>query len=413
MPIGGEEMLNPDFNTTDTTFMMIATVLVMFMTPGLAFFYAGLVGRKNAVAIMLQSFVALGVSTILWVVVGYSLCFSGDTGGIIGNLNNAFLMNLDTSTPSPVSPALPLFVFLAYQLMVVVITPPLITGAFTNRVSFKGYLAFLVAWQLFIYYPLCHMVWGGGILQQLGVKDFGGGIVVHAIAGMSALAAVMYLGPRKVKDPNHSIPLVAIGMAILWFGWFGFTAGNAFAMDDVAVLAFLNTAIAGGFAATVWMLMDFRVEGKFKLVGFLTGGLAGLVVITPAAGFVTPQAAMVLGISAGLICYLAVRFKNSRKWDDALDVWGVHGIGGFLGITLLGVFSSLEMNKAGADGLAYGNAGFFGLEVGAVALASAYAFTVTYVIFIVLGKVMNLRVSEKTEKAGLDRKYHGEEMYDA
>jgi len=404
-------MLNPDFNTTDMTFMLTATVLVMVMTPGLALFYAGLVGRKNAVAVMLQSFVALGVSTILWVVVGYSLCFSGDVGGVIGNLDNVFLMNLSTSTPSPVNPALPLFIFLAYQLMVVVITPPLITGAFTNRVSFKGYLAFLVAWQLFIYFPLCHMVWGGGALQQWGVKDFGGGIVVHAIAGMSALAAVLYLGPRKVRDGNHSIPLVALGMAILWFGWFGFTAGNAFAMDDVAVLAFLNTAIAGGFASVVWMLMDYRLEGKFKLVGFLTGGLAGLVVITPAAGYVTPQAAMVLGLAAGSVCYLAVRFKNSRKWDDALDVWGVHGIGGFLGITLLGVFSSLELNKAGADGLVYGNAGFFGLEVGAAAFASLYAFVVTYIIFTVLGKLMRLRVSSKTEETGLDKKYHGEEMY--
>jgi ammonium transporter, Amt family len=404
-------MINPDFNATDMTFMLVATVLVMVMTPGLALFYGGLVSKKNAIAIMMQSFVAMGLSTVLWVVVGYSLCFSGDVYGIIGNLNMAFLLNISASTASPASTALPLYIFLAYQLMVVVITPPLITGAFTSRVSFKGYLLFLTAWQLFIYYPLCHMVWGGGILQQWGVKDFGGGIVVHAIAGMSALATVMYLGSRKVKDNPHSIPLVALGMSILWFGWFGFTAGNAYGMNDVAVLSFVNTAIAGGFASFIWMIMDFGFDGKFKLVGFLTGGLAGLVVITPAAGYVTTQAAMVLGIAAGFICYMAIRFKNSRKWDDALDVWGVHGIGGFTGIVLLGAFSTLSVNEAGADGLLYGNPRFFGIEFAAVAFASLYAFFITYAIFFVLGKVMVLHTSKKTEVEGLDQKYHGESAY--
>ena len=404
-------MFDPNFNATDTTFMLVATALVMFMTPGLALFYGGLVGKKNAVAIMMQSMVALGLSTILWVVVGYSLCFSGDVYGIIGNLNYAFLMNMSSSTASPANPALPLYVFIAYQLMVVVITPPLITGAFTNRVTFKGYLLFLALWQIFIYYPLVHMVWGGGALMQWGVKDFGGGIVVHAIAGMSALATVLFLGPRKVKDAPHNLPLVAIGMSILWFGWFGFTAGNAFGMDDVAVVAFLNTAIAGGFAAFIWMLMDWGMEGKTKMVGFLTGGLAGLVVITPAAGYVTPQAAMFLGMAAGFVCYMAVRFKNSRKWDDALDVWGVHGIGGFTGIVLLGVFSTVSINAAGADGLLYGNPAFFGKEVAAVAFASAYAFLVTYCIFFVLNKTMAFRIPKKHEVHGLDEKLHGEKAY--
>jgi len=404
-------MLNPAFNTTDMTFILIATCLVMVMTPGLAFFYGGLVGRKNAITIMMQSFIALGVSTIMWVFVGYSLCFSGDVYGIIGNLNNAFLANISSSTPSPVSPALPLYLFLAYQLMVVVITPPLITGAFTNRVNFKAYLVFLIAWQLFIYYPLVHMVWGGGALMQWGVKDFGGGIVVHAIAGMSALASVIYLGSRKVRDMPHSIPLIAIGMAILWFGWFGFTAGNAFAMNDIAVIAFLNTAIAGGFAAFVWMMMDWSLEGKPKLVGFLTGGLAGLVVITPAAGYITPGMSMLFGILAGMICYLAVMFKNKRKWDDALDVWGVHGIGGFLGITLLGLFSSLSVNDAGANGLVYGGSMFFVKEVASVAFASIYAFIITLVIFVIIDKTMSLRVPKEVEEQGLDEHFHGELSY--
>jgi Amt family ammonium transporter len=404
-------MLNPAFNTTDITFIMIATCLVMVMTPGLAFFYGGLVGRKNAITIMMQSFVALGVSTILWILVGYSLCFSGDYYGIIGNLDYALLSNISASTPSPVSPALPLYIFLAYQLMVAVITPPLITGAFTNRVRFKAYIVFLVLWQLLIYYPLVHMVWGGGALMQWGVKDFGGGIVVHAIAGMSALASVLYLGSRKVKDLPHSIPLIAIGMTILWFGWFGFTAGNAFAMNDVAVVAFLNTAIAGGFAAFVWMMMDWGLEGKPKLVGFLTGGLAGLVVITPAAGYVTPGASILFGIFAGIICYLAVMLKNMRKWDDALDVWGVHGIGGFLGITLLGVFSTLSVNNDGANGLLYGGMEFFKKEVAAVAFASLYAFVMTVMIFFIIDNIMSLRVSKDIEEQGLDRHFHGERAY--
>lgn len=404
-------MLNPAFNTTDITFIMIATCLVMVMTPGLAFFYGGLVGRKNAITIMMQSFVALGVSTIMWVLVGYSLSFSGDYYGVIGNLDYALLSNISASTPSPVSPALPLYIFLAYQLMVAVITPPLITGAFTNRVRFKAYIVFLVLWQLLIYYPLVHMVWGGGALMQWGVKDFGGGIVVHAIAGMSALASVLYLGSRKVKDLPHSIPLIAIGMTILWFGWFGFTAGNAFAMNDVAVVAFLNTAIAGGFAAFVWMMMDWGMEGKPKLVGFLTGGLAGLVVITPAAGYITPGSSILFGIFAGIICYLAVILKNRRKWDDALDVWGVHGIGGFLGITLLGIFSTLSVNNDGANGLLYGGIEFFKKEVAAVAFASLYAFLITILIFFIIDNTMSLRVSKDIEEQGLDKHLHGEKAY--
>ncbi|NJD54696.1 MAG: ammonium transporter [Candidatus Methanoperedens sp.] len=404
-------MLNPAFNTTDITFIMIATCLVMVMTPGLAFFYGGLVGRKNAVTIMMQSFVALGVSTIMWITVGYSLSFSGDYYGIIGNLDYALLSNISASTPSPVSPALPLYIFLAYQLMVAVITPPLITGAFTNRVRFKAYIIFLVLWQLLIYYPLVHMVWGGGALMQWGVKDFGGGIVVHAIAGMSALASVLYLGSRKVKDLPHSVPLIAIGMAILWFGWFGFTAGNAFAMNDVAIVAFLNTAIAGGFAAFVWMIMDWGMEGKPKLVGFLTGGLAGLVVITPAAGYITPGSSILFGIFAGIICYLAVMLKNRRKWDDALDVWGVHGIGGFLGITLLGIFSTLSVNNDGANGLLYGGIDFLKKEVAAVAFASLYAFLITILIFFIIDNTMSLRVSKDVEEQGLDKHLHGEKAY--
>jgi ammonium transporter, Amt family len=400
-----------DFNSTDTLFMLIATALVMFMTPGLAFFYAGLVGQKNSISIMMQSFAALGVTTLLWVAVGYSLCFSGDFHGIIGNLNEAFLLNVSAGTAAPVSSAIPLYVFFAYEMMVVIITPPLITGAFTNRVKFGAYLVFLVCWQMFIYYPLAHMVWGGGLLESWGVLDFGGGIVVHAIAGMSALACVLYLGSRYVRDKPQNLYMAGIGMAILWFGWFGFTAGNAFAVNSVAVVAFLNTAIAGGIASFVWMIMDWTLDGKPKFLGFLTGGLAGLVVITPAAGYVSPAAAMVCGLAAGIVCYLAIRFKNRRHWDDALDVWGVHGVGGIIGIVLLGVFASVAINPAGANGLLFGGFAFFGKELAAVAFAAAYAFAVTYLILFVLDRTMDVRVPKEVELAGLDMELHGEVVY--
>lgn len=399
------------FDPTATLFMLIATALVMFMTPGLAFFYAGLVGQKNAVSIMMQSFAALGVTTLLWVSVGYSLCFSGNVYGIIGNLNQAFLLNVNSNTAAPVSSAIPLYVFFAYEMMVVIITPALITGAFTNRVKFGGYLVFLVGWQLFVYYPIAHMVWGGGLFQQWGVLDFGGGIVVHTIAGMSALACVLYLGSRYVRDKAQNLYMVGVGMAILWFGWFGFNAGNAYSVDSIAVIAFLNTAISGGIASFVWMMMDWGIEGKPKFVGFLTGGLAGLVVITPAAGYVSPAAAILLGAAAGIVCYLAIALKNRRHWDDALDVWGVHGVGGILGIVMLGVLASTAINSKGANGLAFGGASFFGKELAAVAFAAVFAFVVTYVILFVIDRVMDIRVPKEVEVTGLDRELHGEVVY--
>jgi len=399
------------FDPSATLFLLVSTALVMFMTPGLAFFYAGLVGQKNSISVMMQSFAALGVTTLLWVSVGYSLCFSGDFHGVIGDLHQAFLLNVSSSTAAPVSSAVPLYVFFAYEMMVVIITPPLITGAFTNRVNFGAYLGFLVGWQLLVYYPIAHMVWGGGLLQRWGVLDFGGGIVVHAIAGMSALAAVLYLGSRYIRDKPQNLYMAGIGMAILWFGWFGFTAGNAFAVNSVAVVAFLNTALAGGIASFVWMLMDWGIEGKPKFLGFLTGGLAGLVVITPAAGYVSPQASLLFGLAAGILCYLAIAFKNRRHWDDALDVWGVHGVGGIVGIVLLGVFGSLAINPAGADGAIFGGGAFLGKEAAAVAFAAAYAFVVTYLILLLLDRLMGVRVPKEVELSGLDQALHGELVY--
>lgn len=406
------------FDTGNTGFMLLATSLVMLMTPGLAFFYGGLVGRKNVLTIMMQSFVSMGVTTVLWWLVGYSMCFSGDMatgtdiGGIIGNLNMAFLSGVSPYTPSPLNPSIPLYVFIAYQMMFAIITPALITGAFANRVRFGPYLVFLTLWLLLVYFPFVHMVWGGGILAKWGVKDFAGGIVVHNIAGFAALASVLYVGKRKIADPGmHSIPLIALGTGLLWFGWYGFNAGSEFAVDSVTAAAFLNTDVAASFAAVVWMLLAWWLEKKPKFVGLLTGAVAGLATITPAAGYVSLKAAVFIGIAAGIVCYFAVALKNKLKWDDALDVWGVHGVGGLIGVVLLGVFGTVTINPAGSNGLLHGGGEFFKVQLLAILISSVYAFGFTYGMLWFINLFSKVRTSEKEEAEGLDTLLHGEDAY--
>ena len=400
-------------NAADTAFMIMATALVLIMTPGLAFFYGGLVGRKNVLTIMMQSFISLGVSTVLWVTVGFSLCFGSDIGGIIGNPIDFFLML--GIAPGDVYPGLgiPVYLFATYQLMFAVITPALITGAFADRMTFKAYLAFLVGWQLVVYYPFVHMVWGGGWLaENIGVLDFAGGIVVHALAGMAALATVFFLGSRRASEPEpHNIPFVALGTALLWFGWFGFNAGSALAVNEISALAFINTQIGAAFAGVTWMILDWKLQKKPTLVGFCVGAVAGLATITPAAGFVAPQGAMVIGILAGSIPYAAIRFRQQKNWDDALDVWGVHGVGGIVGILALGLLATTKMNPDGADGLFYGNPSFFVTELVGVLVAIVWAFIVTYALLWAINKVTPVRVSDETEQAGLDNALHGETAY--
>jgi len=393
-------------------FMILCTSLVMLMTPGLAFFYGGLAGKRNILGIMMQTFVSLGVTTILWVVVGYSLCFSGDIGGIIGNLNLAFLNGIAFDEAWGGDDGLyPTYIFVAYQMMFAVITPALITGAFVNRITFKSYLIFLVFWQLLVYYPFVHMIWGGGIMAEWGVLDFAGGIVVHASAGFAALASVIYVGKRRdQQSPPNSIPLVALGTGLLWFGWYGFNAGSQLAADSVSTLAFLNTDIAASFAAVTWLVVEWIREGKPKFVGFLTGAIAGLATITPAAGFVPVWAAMLIGIFAGLGCYMAVQFKNKLGWDDALDVWGVHGVGGAIGIISLGVFASSTVNFQ--SGLLEGDSGFFMVQVGAVTIAAAWAFVFTYGMLAAINLLTPVKVSEEQETSGVDQSIHGEKAYD-
>src|ERR1700733_4326788 len=401
-------------DTGNTGFMILCASLVMLMTPGLAFFYGGLVGRKNVLAIMIQSFVSMGWTTVIWYIYGYSVCFSGDWHGVIGNFHNAFLRGIDLSTPSP-NITIPAFVFIAYQMMFAIITPALISGAFTNRVTFKAYMLFLTGWLVLVYFPFVHMVWGGGILQQWGVLDFAGGIVVHAVAGMGALASVFYVGRRKVVDAGmHSIPLVALGTGMLWFGWYGFNAGSGPQVDAVTGQAFLNTDIAASFAGPVWLLLAWRLEKekKPKFTGFLTGAVAGLATITPCAGFVTANTAALVGAISGIVCYFAVSLKNRLKWDDALDVWGVHGVGGVLGTIALGVFASVAVNAAGADGLIAGNGSFLVKQTVAVLVASAWAFGFTYAMLFAINKITPVKVSEEVEATGLDTALHSERAYD-
>ena len=403
------------FDAGSTGFMLLATSLVMLMSPGLAFFYGGLAGKRNIRGIMIQSFVSMGITTIMWYLCGYSLCFSGNAlGGVIGDFNKVLMHGVNLNTPFAGNPKIPEFVFFAYQMMFAIITPALITGAFINRVSFKSYLIFLVFWQLLVYYPFVHMVWGNGLLAQWGVKDFAGGIVVHATAGFAALASVIYVGKRKdTESPPNSIPLIAIGTGLLWFGWYGFNAGSELDVDAITGQAFINTDVAASFAAITWLAIEWSMVKKPKFVGLLTGAVAGLATITPAAGYVSLNAAVVIGIASGFVCYLAVHFKNKRGWDDALDVWGVHGIGGCLGTILLGVFAAKSINATGDNGLIHGGTTFFIHQVVAVVVACVYAFVFTYVMLAVINMVTKVKVPEEAEMKGLDNSEHGEQAYDA
>jgi Amt family ammonium transporter len=412
--------------------MLLATSLVMLMTPGLAFFYGGLVGKKNVLSIMIQSFVSMGLTTVLWYIVGFSMCFSGNVvdgtdlfGGVIGNFNWSFFHGVDLNLSSLVTAhagstvipifgnvGIPMLVFAAYQMMFAIITPALITGAFTNRVRFGAYLIFLVLWLLLVYFPFVHMVWGGGILWQWGVKDFAGGIVVHNIAGMAALASILYLGKRKVEDFGfHNIPLIALGTGLLWFGWYGFNAGSEFGADHITANAFLNTDIAASFAAVVWLLLAWIFEKKPKFVGLLTGAVAGLATITPAAGYVTTKSAVIIGCLSGIVCYIAVQWKNKLKWDDALDVWGVHGVGGMSGVIFLGLFATISVNPTGANGLFHGDSTFFLKELCAVVISSVYAFAFTWVMLWVINKIIRVKTTKEEEELGLDETLLGEHAY--
>jgi Amt family ammonium transporter len=397
-----------------TAFMLLATSLVMLMTPGLAFFYGGLACKKNILNVMIQSFVSMGWTSVLWFIFGYSLCFSGGEGGIIGNLDKAFYHGVHPDTLYSADKRFPEIVFIAYQMMFAIITPALITGAFANRITFKAYFIFLTFWQILVYYPFVHMIWGNGLLAKWGVLDFAGGITVHATAGFAALASVIYVGKRRSMNtrPNN-LPLMAIGTALLWFGWYGFNAGSELQVNGITSLAFINTDISASVAAVTWLAIEWTTGNKRPtFAGLLTGSIAGLATVTPAAGYITYEMAFVTGILASIVCYAAVKLKNKMGWDDALDVWGVHGVGGLLGTILLGLFATKAINPNGADGLFFGGTDFFMKELIAVVGTSIYAFIFTYLMLVLINKITRVKVTAEEEEQGLDSSYHGETARD-
>ncbi len=399
----------------NTAFMLLCASLVMLMTPGLAFFYGGLVERKNVLSIMMQSFTSLAWTTVLWFVFGYSMSFGPTWHGIVGDPTYyAFLHGVTLQTMYTGNNAgIPLVVHVAYQMMFAIITPALITGAFANRVTFKAYFLFLTAWLIFVYFPFVHMVWSpDGLFAKWGVLDFAGGIVVHNTAGFAALASVLYVGRRRMMTHKpHNVPLIALGTGLLWFGWYGFNAGSELRVDGVTASAFLNTDVAASFAGVTWLLIEWLHTRRPKFVGLLTGSVAGLATITPAAGYVSLGSAAIIGIIASIVCYGAVALKNRLRLDDALDVWGVHGVGGLIGTILLGVFASKAWNSGGADGLLLGGGAFFLKQLVAVVISGVWAFVFTWVVLWLIDRVTAVKVDAATEERGLDSELHGEEAY--
>jgi ammonium transporter, Amt family len=393
----------------DTAWMLVATALVFFMMPGLALFYGGLVGERNVIATMAQSFVAIGIVSMLWIVIGYSLAFGPDHDGIIGGFHNVMLHGVGSS-PTSYAPHIPALLFMAFQMMFAVITPALIAGAFVQRMHFRGYLAFIALWSLLVYCPFAHWVWGGGFLGAGGLRavDFAGGSVVHELAGASALAAVLYVGRRHHLERPHNVPLVLLGAGILWFGWFGFNAGSAGSAGSVAASALVNTQIGACAGMLVWMTVEWIRRRKPSGIGIASGAVAGLAAITPASGYVPTWAAVVIGAAAGLLCYGAVQLKGRLHYDDALDVVGVHLVGGFIGVVLTGVFASLAVNALGASG------GWLQLgRQSVLALAGLlYPFVMTLVIVWIVDRTVGLRVSADEEASGLDMGEHAESAYE-
>ena len=404
-------------NTGDTAFVLAAAGLVLLMTPGLALFYGGMVRSKNVLGTFMQSLIMISVISIEWVFFGYTMSFGPDIQGLIGGFAWIGLRSVD-SAPSPTyATTIPQNVFMIYQCMFAIITPALITGTFAERVRFVPFVVFALLWSLLVYNPVCHWVWGsGGWLAARGVLDFAGGLVVHLTSGAAALAAVLVIGPRtgfgKQSIMPHNLPMTVLGAGLLWFGWFGFNGGSALAANEIAATAFVATHLAGMAGMAVWSLVERVHRGKPTTLGAVSGAVAGLATVTPAAGFIGPVAAIAIGMIAGLICYFAVSLiKNSIGLDDSLDVVGIHGVGGVIGTICLGVFASKSINPAGADGLLAGNAVFLGAQIFGVIVVGSYAFVVSWVLLKVINAVMGLRMTVESEVNGLDLSEHSETAY--
>jgi Amt family ammonium transporter len=403
-------------DTGDTTWMLISTALVMLMTPGLALFYGGMVRQKNVLGTILQSFIALSVVTVQWVLIGYSLSFGPDIKGLIGGLQWVGLHGVGLDPNPDYAATIPHQAFMMFQMMFAIITPALISGAFAERFKFSTYLVFVLLWSTLVYAPLAHWVWGaGGWLRSLGALDFAGGLVVHISSGVSALAAALVIGKRKGHGhehmPPHNLTMTLLGAALLWFGWFGFNGGSAVASGALATSAFLTTHIAAASAVLSWLFVEWKHRGKPTLLGAASGAVAGLVAITPASGFVGPLAALAIGLGAGALCYFGVNIKNMFGFDDSLDAFGIHGVGGIFGALATGIFASKAVNSAGADGLLLGNPSLLLIQLLSVVIAVVYAFSVTWIILKVLNRLMGLRVQEEQEVEGLDLSQHGESGY--
>ncbi|MCA9410616.1 MAG: ammonium transporter [Candidatus Omnitrophica bacterium] len=394
-------------SSSDTAWMLASAALVLFMTPGLALFYGGLVRSKNVLSTMMHSFAAMAVIPIVWFLWGYTLAFGGDIGSVIGNLDHLFMKGVAWDSPHP-DLAIPQLLFATYQGMFAIITPALIAGAFAERMKFSAYLLFIVLWSTLVYSPVCHWVWGGGWLGGMKVLDFAGGTVVHISSGVAALAAALIIGKREgyPKTPMmpHNLPWCVLGAGILWFGWFGFNGGSALASDGVAVLAFTTTHLAAATAAFTWLAVEWFFRGKPTMLGVATGAVAGLVGITPAAGFVSPGSAILLGAITSCVCYWFVSKKESFGYDDSLDAFGVHGVGGTVGAILTGVFA-MEL----ADGMSRGK--LIGLQALGAGVTIVYSFVVSLILLKILDAWIGLRVDPDTEVSGLDVNIHGESGY--
>jgi Amt family ammonium transporter len=404
-------------NSGDTAFMLVSAALVMLMTPGLALFYGGMVRSKNVLGTIMQNFILLGVVSLLWAFYAYSLAFGPDVGHFIGNLDWIGLRGVGFAPFKAYSATIPHQTFMIYQAMFAIITPALITGAFAERLKFSTFLVFMVLWLTLVYCPVAHWVWGqGGWLKDLGALDFAGGTVVHINAGIAALAAALVVGKRQGYGDHtafipHNLPMTILGAALLWFGWFGFNAGSALAAGALASSAFTATHMATAAASLSWIGVEWIVRGKPTTLGAASGAVAGLVAITPAAGFVGPMSAIIIGLLAGAICYLAVLAKPKLGYDDSLDVVGVHCIGGIVGALCTGLFASTLVNPGGANGLFFGNPGQVLIQFIAVAVTLIYSFVISYILFKILDATMGLRISKEEEVIGLDIGEHQETGY--
>lgn len=402
-------------NAGDTAWVLIATALVLMMTPALAFFYGGMVRKKNVLSTLNLSFIIMGLISVQWVLLGYTLAFGPSLVGLVGNLEFAGLVGVGAAPNPDYASTIPHLAFAAYQMMFAVITPALITGAFVERVRFKAFLLFAALWTTFVYDPVAHWVWNvGGILHLLGALDFAGGTVVHVTAGFSALAFASVIGARhgfgKALMEPHNIPYSILGAGLLWMGWFGFNGGSALGANGLAVNAVVTTNTAAAAAGLVWMLLSW-LDNKPSVLGIVTGAVVGLVAITPAAGYVTPLAAILIGGAAAPISYYAIKFRQRRGLDESLDVWACHGMGGTWGALATGLFASKAVNDAGANGLFYGNPAQLLIQAAAVVVSIVFAFGVTYGLARLIDACIGLRVSENEEEVGLDISEHGERAY--